>query len=566
MQLQAHSRSLELTAGEGLDREQRYRLSQALRFDTGHASVKTAQVVDTRSEAVGAEADVPGGEMTLVTDISPALGAELLPVYALPYRWLRDQFASSIPELRDAWLEKDYAVVIIEDRSHLPDLLSVWQQGELDPLQQIHCFYIMAELWDAVGRFESRSSLLNLNNLCVDEDQIVCLRQLEIGMVGGEHTLADMGLLWQSLLQANPTSLSALGELAAKVTGGHLSSTDDLKEALVTIADDYQSQAETAIGPTAETLTTASQLTPADLPGVSRGAAEEPGPDSLDSPTMVLPMKLTGLEDAGQSHVGRQRDQNEDSYYIQSHIRRQETASSQSLDAKCAYILCDGMGGHSGGEVASQLAVESLRNYLSDRWESELPEEAEVRAAINQANQAIYEKNQAEERTGSARMGTTLVMLLLKDTYAVVAHVGDSRLYRYTKRQGLQQITVDHEVGQREIRRGVDPATAYARPDAYQLTQALGPCDRDMLDPSFSYLSLTEDTLLLLCSDGLSDDGLLENHCATHIEPILRGYKDIDDGVSDLIELANEKNGHDNITALMVKLKVKPDLSRLQGS
>ncbi|MEO0868560.1 MAG: serine/threonine phosphatase, partial [Cyanobacteria bacterium J06642_11] len=234
--------------------------------------------------------------------------------------------------------------------------------------------------------------------------------------------------------------------------------------------------------------------------------------DSIDSPTMVLPMKLTGLEDAGQSHVGQQRDHNEDNYYIQSSLSREETLSSQSLDARCAYILCDGMGGHSGGEVASQLAVDTLRAYLDDHWQTELPDEIELGKAISLANQVIYDKNQAEERTGSARMGTTLVMLLVKGTQAVAAHVGDSRLYRYTKRLGLQQITVDHEVGQREIKRGVEPVIAYARPDAYQLTQALGPCDDDALDPSFSYLNLTEDTLLLLCSDGLSDDRLLETH------------------------------------------------------
>ena len=56
-----------------------------------------------------------------------------------------------------------------------------------------------------------------------------------------------------------------------------------------------------------------------------------------------------------------------------------------------------------------------------------------------------------------------------------------------------------------------------------------------------------------------------ETHCSTHIEPILRGHKGIEEGVADLVELANEQNGHDNITALVVKLKVKPDLSKLQS-
>ena len=78
-------------------------------------------------------------------------------------------------------------------------------------------------------------------------------------------------------------------------------------------------------------------------------------------------------------------------------------------------------------------------------------------------------------RSGSGRMGTTLVMAVVVNHQVVVAHVGDSRLYRLTRQKGLQQITVDHEVGQREIQRGIDPDIAYSRPDAYQLTQALGP-------------------------------------------------------------------------------------------
>jgi protein phosphatase len=73
---------------------------------------------------------------------------------------------------------------------------------------------------------------------------------------------------------------------------------------------------------------------------------------------------------------------------------------------------------------------------------------------VRLANQAIYDVNQQNARSGSGRMGTTLVLVLIQDTQVVVAHVGDSRLYQLTRKQGLEQLTVDHEVGQREILRG----------------------------------------------------------------------------------------------------------------
>ncbi len=551
-------------AGDWLGSQQRYRLVEQLSLSADGPKTVEVQVTDTKPNDI-ASSLVEQRHQFALTDLEKADGQLLFPLMAYPYLALHSRFFPSIPELQNAWIESDYSVLVIEDRQQLPDLLTLWQQATLDPLQQVHSFYVMVELWDAMAVFRGQGSLLNINNLCMDEDQIVCLRYIETGPYRNDYRLADMGLLWQSLLQSSSQSLSDLTDLAAQVTEGQIDVIDDLKEALVAIADRYQ--LGTDITPAvSETPADGNVLADLDIPGLEGiDISEDTSMDSIDSPTMVLPMKLTGLEDAGQSHVGQQRDHNEDNYFIQSALSRQETLSTQTLDAKCAYILCDGMGGHSGGEVASQLAVDTLREYLDGHWDGDLPTETELGHAIGLANQVIFEKNQVEERTGSARMGTTLVMLLVKGTHAVAAHVGDSRLYRYTKRLGLQQITVDHEVGQREIKRGVEPAIAYARPDAYQLTQALGPCGEDALEPSFNYLNLTEDTLLLLCSDGLSDDRLLETHCSTHIEPILRGHKGIEEGVADLIELANEQNGHDNITALVVKLKVKPDLSKLQA-
>jgi protein phosphatase len=270
-------------------------------------------------------------------------------------------------------------------------------------------------------------------------------------------------------------------------------------------------------------------------------------------------MKLYRLDEVGRTHIGRQRTHNEDCFFAETQLTRSDSPSGSALTARGLYILCDGMGGHSGGEVASALAVSTLRNYFATHWQSELPSEEKVTEAILKANQAIFDKNEAEGRSGNARMGTTLVMVLIDNTQLIVAHVGDSRLYALT-RQSFYQLTEDHEVGQREVNRGVEPAIAYTRPDAYQLTQALGPRGNTEVKPTVNTMPITQDTLFLLCSDGLSDNNLLETHLTSHLEPMLRSRHDLDEGVANLIDLANEHNGHDNITAIAVRIKMRPNL------
>lgn len=282
-----------------------------------------------------------------------------------------------------------------------------------------------------------------------------------------------------------------------------------------------------------------------------------------DSPTVVLPMQLVSLDDAGRTDVGQQRNQNEDEFVIRTEVRRVENPQGRTIEAKGLYVLCDGMGGHAAGEVASAKAANYLKQFFENYPLNQLPTEAVLREAILGANQDLYQDNQSSASQGSGRMGTTLVMLLLHNTRAAIAHVGDSRIYRYTRKKGLELLTLDHELGQLEIQRGVDPEVAYAMPDAYQLTQALGPRDNDCVEPDIAFYDINEDTLFLLCSDGLSDNGLLEEAEDTHIKPLLSSISNLEAGVIDLIDLANECNGHDNITVIAVRAKVKPNMATL---
>jgi protein phosphatase len=290
---------------------------------------------------------------------------------------------------------------------------------------------------------------------------------------------------------------------------------------------------------------------------------EECATDLDDAPTVVLAMRLANLEDAGRTDIGRQRDHNEDCFSMQTEIKKVEGPQGRMVQAKGLYVLCDGMGGHASGEVASAMAVESLKQYFSEQWQDRLPTEEKIREAIQQANRTLFNQNQKNASAGSGRMGTTLVLLLIHDTQAAIAHVGDSRLYRFSRRKGLQQLTVDHEVGQREIQRGVEPGIAYSRPDAYQLTQALGPRDGNFLNPDIKFFELNEDGVLLLCSDGLSDNDLLETYYRSHLEPMLDQRFNLEQGVNQLIDLANQYNGHDNITAIAVRLRVRPNLDQI---
>ena len=115
-----------------------------------------------------------------------------------------------------------------------------------------------------------------------------------------------------------------------------------------------------------------------------------------------------------------------------------------------------------------------------------------------------------------------------------------------------------------KLKKGIPHDIAYARPDAYQLTQALGPRRNQDLSPSVAYFSFSEDTLLLLCSDGLSDNNLVEEYVSSHIDPILRGPKAIERGIDELIALGNEVNGHDNISAIAIRIIVSPDLDKIE--
>jgi serine/threonine protein phosphatase PrpC len=265
------------------------------------------------------------------------------------------------------------------------------------------------------------------------------------------------------------------------------------------------------------------------------------------------PVHLQYLRYAGLTDVGQEREHNEDNFVMLSQLFSSENAAHEVIqNQKGLFVVCDGMGGHEGGEVASAIAIEQIVQQSESFWHDQLPTEPELKQIIFSANQAIFDQNEQESRRDLGRMGTTLVMVAIHNTDVAIAHVGDSRIYRITA-QKLEQITRDHEVANRLIDQGMSVVAARARADAHQLTQALGPFDNRQIAPTINYFQVTEPTLFLLCSDGLCDDNLVEENWQTHLLPLLEPDVNLRSGVQDLVYLANYLNGHDNITAIAVQ-------------
>ena len=223
----------------------------------------------------------------------------------------------------------------------------------------------------------------------------------------------------------------------------------------------------------------------------------------------------------GKSDVGLVRTNNEDNFFTD--------------PARTLAIVADGMGGHAAGEVASQITVDTLAELLqmpSSFWPfgRAQRERACILDAIRSANRRVRET--AAQDTSLAGMGTTLVVLWIHGRRAHVAHVGDSRIYRY-RRGGLVQLTRDHSWPSEEgSMRNV-------------LTRAVGAEDHVEIDHQI--LDVTPGDIFLLCSDGLTRPVTDEMIVQT-----LREAKDGDEASQRLIEVAKQNGAPDNVTVVLV--------------
>ncbi|MGG6237649.1 serine/threonine phosphatase [Nodosilinea sp. AN01ver1] len=566
-----------------LDCDRRYQLI-ASPTPLGTASAAPLMVIDCQPEA-----NSPLQSLQSAWLETPALNptthplAAGVPPEAYPYLALQADYFPAIPELHHAWRTPQRTLLLIEDRTIWLPLSMGWIAID-EPLQHIQWLFETTLLWQALAPWQGQATLLNPARLTLNENSLLCLTQIDAVGCQSPLPLQVLGQMWQTMLSRGQELPLNVQTLVNDLVEGTVTDIKHVQDTLAEAAQDYplpgfegaapqwvdDAEAD-GFAPAAESDLAIASPTVADDRDLEPDTAfdtqelpEDDGTGLIEAPTMILPMKLAHLDDAGQSHVGQQRRHNEDWFFTQTQLHKVGGPQGTVLRAKGLYILCDGMGGHASGEVASQLAVRTLREYLTQHWSGDrLPDQDTLSQAVVAANQAIFDINQSNATSGVGRMGTTLVMVLVHNLDMAVVHVGDSRLYSYSKRLGLRQLTLDHEVGQREINRGVEPALAYARPDAYQLTQALGPRSKEDLVPSIAYHEITEDTLLVLCSDGLSDNDLLERHANSNIADLLSSKANLPSGAAQLIDLANEKNGHDNITTILVRIKLQPDMTSM---
>ncbi|MGI0493155.1 PP2C family protein-serine/threonine phosphatase [Alkalinema pantanalense CENA528] len=378
----------------------------------------------------------------------------------------------------------------------MPELIEQW--GQASHLQQVNWILQLADLWKPLSQVKASATLLQPELIRVNGGVIHLLEILYQPDL--EVTLPHLGEFWQELAatSANPKFWTGLCE---RLIQKEISEFDQL----INLLDHEISQ-----------------------------------------------VKRTGsrIFITTQTDQGPNRQRNEDSCYPEAGTF---TELNLNTSAQSLVLVCDGIGGHEGGNVASNLAIATALETVSNKTISSFDSARRALAkAIRQANDAICARNDQEERTERQRMGTTIVTGLIYGNQICIAHIGDSRAYRIT-RQGCYQVTIDDDIASRDVRQAYTlyrEATQHSSSGA--LTQALGMVPSSLLYPHTKRFVFDEDCIYLLCSDGLSDFDRIEESWATELLPVLDGKADLSQACQQLLEIANVRNGHDNVTIALL--------------
>lgn len=248
------------------------------------------------------------------------------------------------------------------------------------------------------------------------------------------------------------------------------------------------------------------------------------------------------IEKAGTTHVGMKRSHNEDSFLM--------------LPEECLYVVADGMGGHASGEIASRIAVDELGEFFrltgQDQeltWPYKMDkarnyDENRLATGIKLANMRIFER--ASQTPVYKGMGTTIVSVHFTQGAVYVAHVGDSRVYRYRQGQ-LTQLTEDHSLLNDYLKaRKLTQEEIDAFPAKNVIVRALGMKDSVQVDLSRN--APEDGDIYLLCSDGLS--GMASDK---EMAEILSQNSDLQAACDALIARANKNGGNDNVTCILAQ-------------
>lgn len=386
-------------------------------------------------------------------------------------------------------------------------LTTAWRQGT--SMRQLNWLWQIANLWQPLKSQGVATSLIDPHVLRV-EGTLVRLLELRFD-ASTAPGLPQLGEFWQQLqAESQPAIAEFVRQLSNFLMQGEINSS----EVLITVLDQAL---------------------------VELGRSQTPK------------IKIVTKTDTGPS-----RQRNEDACYPPS-----GTVVNKPPQASALAIVCDGIGGHEGGNVASNLAIETIQQQVQQL--TTVPSEhidpslvlADLDQAVAIANDKISQRNDSENRHARQRMGTTLVMALPIGHEIYITHVGDSRAYWIT-RHGCYQVTLDDDVAAREVRLGYAIyREAIQQGGAGSLVQALGMSSSASLHPTSQRFVVDEDAIFLLTSDGLTDFDRVEDYWETEILPVLKGENDLVKVADRLVDIANTKNGHDNVTLALVHYQVK---------
>ena len=397
----------------------------------------------------------------------------------------------------------------------LPTLSSQWKSAP--PLRQLNWLWQIAQLWESFAQERVAATLLDVDLLRVDGSivRLLALAPQPASAMDGpdQPTLMDLGVSWRSLAErANQAVRAFLERLCEQLERQQLSAEQLCEQLSLAIAVCGQGQ--------------------------------------------TVNYDLAVYTDQGPT-----RKRNEDACYPASGTA--ESVSSQQTEIRPQLlIVCDGIGGHQGGDVASKLAIKTIRDQLEPLMTGdglELSSTAltlAIEDAICAANDEISAQNDQAQRQARDRMGTTLVLALIKGADVYIAHLGDSRAYRISQ-QNCQQVTLDDDVASRQVRlAGGLYREALTQPGSGSLIQALGMGPSQTLRPTVQRFVMDEDCLFLLCSDGLSDSDRVEQFWQSVLKPLVVESGSVSAVGQQLVEIANKYNGHDNVTVGLVGVRV----------
>ncbi len=461
----------------------------------------------------------------IVLDTKPALAVhtpEDIPTWITPYLKLFP-YRLHVPQIYDRiikpneseesspqeiWL-LEYGTIPLQASGELlypnllPKLTEVW--SEATGIRQLNWLWQFVRMWQPLQTQKVVASLLNPELIGVN-GRLIQLLELELDN-GREFHLKDLVAFWEQLKeQAHPHVSKFLEQIC-----------EHLKQEII-----------------------------------SR-------PEQL---VMLFEQALKQWESSQQriyevfscTDTGPRRDHNEDACYpFPNELYKIEVGEVPLA------IVCDGIGGQEGGEIASSLAIERLKQEVYDLQAHPTngsPYTELLAQAVRQANNEIAQRNDHENRYDRQRMGTTVVLGVGLGHEMYTAHIGDSRIYWITP-NSCHQITVDDDLASREVRLGyLLYRDAIQYPNSGALVQALGMNHGSNLYPTVQRFILDEDSLFLLCSDGLSDYDRIEQFWYSELTPILRGEKSLVEVGQRLVKIANEKNGHDNVTIALIYSQV----------